>query len=191
METMVKKSDCLALVKPEKRYTISVNGQQAVDAARAFVGSKCYKQILIGGKFAAQCEIVIDYPGEYNGLPNKWVAFSFIPADMVQAVFAWIESNGFSGCLATFENEECDGPKEFELVTTIEAAWPDESTTETLTNIHGDMAVIYYWDDSFEYDACRGYEIFLDGDREKGQGLVTCDNADTAYAILSRKGFRY
>lgn len=70
-------------------------------------------------------------------------------------------------------------------------AWPDESTTETLENIHGDLAVIYYWDDSFEYDACRGYEIYLDGDREKGQGLVTCGNADTAYAILSRKGFRY
>lgn len=69
--------------------------------------------------------------------------------------------------------------------------WIDDGTTETMENIHGDLAVIYYWDDSFEYDACRGYEIYLDGDREKGQGLVTCGNADAAYAILSRKGFRY
>ena len=73
----------------------------------------------------------------------------------------------------------------------LEMDWIDDGTTETMENIHGDLAVIYYWDDSFEYDACRGYEIYLDGDREKGQGLVTCGNADAAYAILSRKGFRY
>ena len=73
----------------------------------------------------------------------------------------------------------------------METAWIDDATTETMENIYGDLAVIYYWDDSFEYDACRGYEIFLDGEKEKGQGFHSCGNADTAYAILSRKGFRY
>lgn len=70
-------------------------------------------------------------------------------------------------------------------------AWIDENTTETLENINGDLAVIYYWDDSFEFDACRGYEIFPDGDLQKGRGMVPCGDADKAYSILSRKGFRY
>lgn len=35
-------------------------------------------------------------------------------------------------------------------VLNMETAWIDETTSETLENIHGDLAVIYYWDDSFE-----------------------------------------
>lgn len=191
METMVKKSDCLSRVVSGKRYTIMVNSQAAVDAARAFIGSRCYRQLEIGGRFATQIEIVIDDPGYYGGYPDKWVAFSFIPSDMVQAVFAWIENNGFSGCVATFENEEADGPKEFELVTMIQDNSPvyQEDCCEVLENIMGDVAIIYYWDDTFECDACRGWQIFEGGDI--AQGFHPCGSADTAYQILSRKGFRY
>ena len=65
----------------------------------------------------------------------------------------------------------------------------DENTCEIMENILGDVAIIYYWDDSFDCDACRGWQIFEGGDI--AQGFHSCGSADTAYQILSRKGFRY
>lgn len=185
METITKKADCLRLVKPGKHYCISVNGQKAVDAARAFIGPRCYRQIEIGGTFAAQAEIVIDSDGEYHGYTNKWVDFSFVPAAMVPAVFSWLENNGFSGCLATFnpeyQNGESDGS---ERLTVIGDFTPDAAADydEEMTNIDGEKANIYYLDD----DSCVGFSF---PDAGGVTVYVNCNDAEKAFRKLSRMGF--
>lgn len=82
-----------------KYYTISVNGQKAVDAGREFCKGSCYRQIITHGKALAQLEVVVDDSGEYNGNPNKWVDVSYIKtgADVEQVLTA-LAKIGFSGC---------------------------------------------------------------------------------------------
>ena len=184
MDCIMKKSDCLRLVQPGRRYVIEVNGQKAVDAARAFIGSRCYRQLQIGGAFAAQIEVVIDEPGTYNGHSNKWISVSFIPAAMVPAVMAWLENNGFSGCLASLANEDADGPREFEQLFTVGDFTPDAASDydEQLTNIDGEHAYIYYLDD----DSCLDYSF---PDADGVTVYCSCDNADRAWRVLRRMGF--
>lgn len=182
--SIMKKSDCLRLVQPGRRYVIEVNGQKAVDAARDFIGARCYRQLQIGGAFAAQVEVVIDEPGDYNGYANKWVAFSFIPAAMVPAVFAWLENNGFSGCLASLANEDADGPREFEQLFTVGDFTPDAAADydEELTNIYGEHAYIYYLDN----DSCVGYSF------PNADGVTVfraCTDSERAWRVLRRMGF--
>ena len=184
METITKKADCLRLVNPGRRYLIEVNSQKAVDAARAFIGPRCYRQLEIGGVFAAQIEIVIDEAGEYNGYSNKWVAVSFIPAALVPAVFTWLENNGFSGCLATFETEAEDGPREFERIFSVGDFTPDAAADydEEMTNIDGEKANIYYLDS----DSCVGFSF---PDADGVTVYVNCNDAEKAFRKLSRMGF--
>jgi len=94
------------MIKPGKEYTISVNGHAAITKAREYIGNHCYTQIKINNTFAAQIEIVIDEQGTYNGMPNKWVDFSFIPSKLVLSVLQWLSDNGFGGFTAIiFEDE--------------------------------------------------------------------------------------
>ena len=173
-------------------YVLMMAGADAVKAGNAFQGSKCFRVIRDeDGKYCGQLEVVRDDE------EAQLVAVSFIPESKKDFVVSFLADNGFSGLTVfpeSYSDRECfDDRKDEEsiVIPSPVPAWPDDSTSETLENIHGDLAVIYYWDDSFEYDACRGYEIFPDGEREKGLGMVPCGNADTAYSILSRKGFRY
>lgn len=65
--------------------------------------------------------------------------------------------------------------------------FPDN--VEVLENIHGDIAAIYYFDGDCNSCDCYGWQIFQNG--EKPLGMHDCRDADKAYAILSRNGFRY
>lgn len=90
----------------KKEYCIMVNSQYAVDLSREIIGNYCYKRIVINGQFLAQAEIVIDEPGKYNGLENKWVSFGFVPGNKVETLLKWFVDNGFSNCFATIEQED-------------------------------------------------------------------------------------
>lgn len=73
-------------------YTISINGQEAVDRARTLIGNKCYLPI---GKW--QLEIVIDEDGRFNGLSNKWVDLSYIHENEIADAKAKLKELGFCG----------------------------------------------------------------------------------------------
>lgn len=66
-----------------------------------------------------------------------------------------------------------------------------EECCEVMENIHGDIAIIYYWDEECGNNDCRGWEIFEGGDKKMGRGFHPCANGDAAYLELSRRGFRY
>lgn len=91
---------------PGKKYHIEINGQKAVDMAYAILNSKCYSVIHINGSFAAQMEVAIDEPGMYNGRPNKWVSFGYIPYEMIEKVINWLSENGFSGFFTIIQQED-------------------------------------------------------------------------------------
>ena len=77
-------------------FTISINGQKAVNAGYAFCAGYCYKQ-LVGG--IAQLEVVVDDDGMYNGNPNKWVDVSYIKTGSnVETVLNMLKEIGFDGC---------------------------------------------------------------------------------------------
>lgn len=62
----------------ENAIVISINGQKAVDVARAFCAGCCTRGIYAHGKRIAQLEVVVDQDGTYNGNPNKWVDVTVI-----------------------------------------------------------------------------------------------------------------
>lgn len=86
-------------------YCISVNGQCAVNQAKKIIGNKCYQPIF-QNSFIGQIEITIDEPGEYNGLPKKWVSISFIPHNKIDKVISWLQDNGFSDMLSVIQQED-------------------------------------------------------------------------------------
>lgn len=69
-----------------KQFNIAINGQKAVDAARAFIGTACYRGIYNHGKRIAQVEIVIDEPGTYKGNSNKWVDVTILNQKNIEMV---------------------------------------------------------------------------------------------------------
>lgn len=80
-------------------YTIMINGQKAVDAGYKFCNGYCYRRIQTHGKFLGQLEVVIDEPGQYNGLQNKWVSVAFIENGKdVEKTLKALSKIGFSGC---------------------------------------------------------------------------------------------
>lgn len=145
-----------SIIHEGKEYRIAVNGQKAVDIANKINAGKCYSRIKINDSFAAQMEVTIDEDGEYNGRKNKWVDFSFIPANMVESVIIWLEENGFSGCFALFTDEE-ETEKEISFVI-------PEAMENNHVVLHGDKVTAmgftfavdnvlfqeFYYDDGFD-----------------------------------------
>ena len=86
----------------EITITISVNGQPAVDLARKINGGRCCSII---GDDLAQMEIGIDDDGEYNGLPQKWVDFSYIRIENLNSALNEIKRLGFSGRALLFHEQ--------------------------------------------------------------------------------------
>lgn len=87
-------------------YTISINGQKAVDTARKIQKNHCYKRLFKNGKYLAQMEIVLDDDGVYNGKPNKWVDVSYIST--YENVFKTIQlliKLGFNDCFCFLAEE--------------------------------------------------------------------------------------
>lgn len=86
---------------------ISINGQKAVDAGYKFQRNACYRGIYNHGKRIAQLEVVIDEPGEYNGLASKWVAVT-TDFKSAETTINQLRKIGFAGCpaLIEYENDE-------------------------------------------------------------------------------------
>lgn len=92
-----------------QQFNIAVNGQKAVDAARAFIGPVCYRGIYNHGKRLAQVEIVVDEPGTYKGLPNKWVDVTVLNQRDIEGVVSQLSRLGFSGCPCMIQGENVMG----------------------------------------------------------------------------------
>lgn len=92
-----------------QQFNIAVNGQKAVDAARAFIGPACYRGIYNHGKRLAQVEIVVDEPGTYKGLPNKWVDVTVLNQCDIEGVVSQLSRLGFSGCPCMIQAENVLG----------------------------------------------------------------------------------
>lgn len=92
-----------------QQFNIAVNGQKAVEAARAFIGSACCRGIYNHGKRLAQVEIVVDEPGMYKGLPNKWVDVTVLKQRDIEAVVIQLSRLGFSGCPCMIQAENVMG----------------------------------------------------------------------------------
>ena len=90
-------------------YAILINGQNAVDAGRAFCGSYCCRGIYNHGKRLAQLEVTVDDAGEYNGSPNKWVDVTITDRRNVEHVINQLARLGFSGCPCIIAVEEENG----------------------------------------------------------------------------------
>lgn len=88
-----------------KQFNIAINGQKAVDVARAFVGSGCYRGIYNHGKKIAQVEVVIDDTGTYNGNPNKWVDVTVLEQKQIETVVKQLFRLGFAGCPCIVQEE--------------------------------------------------------------------------------------
>ena len=88
-----------------KWYTISINGQTAVNAGYAFQKDSCYRGIYNHGERIAQLEVVLDEPTIYNGLPVKWVDVSHIEGKNVSKVWEQLKRLGFSACWAILIEE--------------------------------------------------------------------------------------
>lgn len=92
-----------------KQFNIAINGQTAVDAARAFIKSNCYRGIYNHGKKIAQVEVVIDTPGTYNGNPNKWVDVTILTQKDIESVIKQLSRIGFKGCPCMVQVETVTG----------------------------------------------------------------------------------
>lgn len=90
--------------------SLSLYGQKAVDWAYAIQNGKCYAHILgENGRKIAQMEVVIDQPGTYNGLEQKWVDVTILDKNP-QTVVRKLAEIGFAGCWALIALEqECGG----------------------------------------------------------------------------------
>lgn len=96
---------------PGKQYCISVNGQQAVNAAAKLIGNRCYMpvksdEIEYKDLYIGQLEIVLDDDRIYNGLPCKWVSLSFIPSENIIPAVIWLKNHGFENCHADIVQED-------------------------------------------------------------------------------------
>lgn len=88
-------------------YTISINGQKAVDVGYRITAGRCYKRLENG---IAQLEVVVDDPGTYNGNPNKWVDVSYIKTGSdVEKVINILAKLGFSGCPCLVTKDTASG----------------------------------------------------------------------------------
>ena len=77
-------------------YVITINGQKAVKSGYTFCNGKCYATVLCG---LAQLEVVIDEPGLYNGIPQKWVSCAYIKQGSdIPVVLDYLKNVGFDGC---------------------------------------------------------------------------------------------
>ena len=93
----------------EQFYTVSINGQKAVDAARMILGQYCTKIIKVG-KASGQMEIVLDSDDVYNGYIQKWVDISYIDTrEEADAIIAALPAMGFGGCAAVLLLETTHG----------------------------------------------------------------------------------
>lgn len=92
-----------------KQFNIAINGQRAVDAAYAFVGSGCYRGIYNHGKRIAQMEVVIDEPGTYRGNSNKWVDVTIFEQKQIETVVKQLGRLGFNGCPCLVQLETVTG----------------------------------------------------------------------------------
>lgn len=81
-------------------YTISVNGEKAVNVAMAFQRGACYRGVYDHGKRIAQLEMVINDDEYYNGIIKKWVDVSYIKYEDIPKVIKQLEKLGFKGCPA-------------------------------------------------------------------------------------------
>lgn len=93
----------------EKAIVISINGQKAVDVARAFCAGSCTRGIYSHGKRIAAVEIVIDQDGTYNGSPNKWVDITVTVPGKEEATINQLARLGFSGCPCIISAETYTG----------------------------------------------------------------------------------
>ena len=95
----------------EQYYTISINGQKAVDAAREILGRHCTKLIkLVDEDASGQMEIVLDSDDVYNGYIQKWVDISYIDTrEEADAIIANLPAMGFGGCEAELLLETMHG----------------------------------------------------------------------------------
>ena len=92
-----------------KAIVISVNGQKAVDVARAFCAGSCTRGIYSHGKRIAAIEVVVDQDGTYNGSPNKWVDVTVTAPGKEETVVNQLSRLGFSGCPCIISAETCTG----------------------------------------------------------------------------------
>lgn len=92
-----------------KQFNIAVNGQKAVNAARAFIGPACYRGIYNHGKRLANVELVVDETGAYKGLPNKWVDVTVLNRRDIETVVNQLSRLGFSGCPCMVQYETVTG----------------------------------------------------------------------------------
>lgn len=92
-----------------KQFNIAINGQKAVEAARAFIGTDCYRGIYNHGKRIAQLEIVIDEPGTYKGNTNKWVDVTILKQKHIESVIKQLSRLGFKGCPCVMQAEIVTG----------------------------------------------------------------------------------
>lgn len=92
-----------------KQFNIAINGQKAVDAARAFIKNACYRGLYNHGKRIAQVEIVIDEPGTYKGNPNKWVDVTILNQKNIENVVNQLSRIGFNGCPCVVQAETVTG----------------------------------------------------------------------------------
>jgi hypothetical protein len=93
----------------EISYTVSINGQRAVNRAYEIIGNHCYTGIYINSVRVAQMEVVLDEEGEYNGWLIKWVDVSYINETNIDAVICELSNMGFSGCKAVLMEDRYDG----------------------------------------------------------------------------------
>lgn len=92
-----------------KQFNIAINGQKAVDVARAFIGPVCYRGIYNHGKRIAQVEVVVDEPGTYKGNPNKWVDVTILNQKNIEIVVNQLSRIGFKGCPCVVQTETVTG----------------------------------------------------------------------------------
>lgn len=92
-----------------KQFNIAINGQKAVDAARAFIGPACYRGIYNHGEKIAQIEVVVDEPGTYKGNTNKWVDVTIPKQRHVENVVKQLFRLGFKGCPCMVQVETVTG----------------------------------------------------------------------------------
>lgn len=89
---------------------LSVYGHDAVNIAKKFQGNYCYRGIYNHGKRIAQLEIVIDKPGYYAGLENKWIDVTIL-GNNFDATLKQLRRLGFSNCWTSCYTEDIDGKK--------------------------------------------------------------------------------
>ena len=89
---------------------LSIYGQEAVNIGYKFQGNYCFHGIYNHGKRIAQLEVVIDEPGYYNGLQNKWVDVTIL-GNNLEATLKQLRRLGFSGSWTLCYTEDANGNK--------------------------------------------------------------------------------